>query len=404
MASVKVQLNTSKKNKIGESPVIIQILHNRKKRILSTGDYLNEVEWDKSTGLVIEKSKSVEHKRYLQKLNSKIRRIINEIKEAILELEEKQKHFTVDQIIAKVKTKDIQCSIFSYTQTLITRLKIAGKNGNSQAYKSFLSVFINFRNSKDLSFDELNYKILVSFEEYLQGKGRTVNAISFHMRTLRSVYNKAIKEGVAHQELYPFKDYQVKREKTSKRAIIKGDIAMIKQLDLTDQPDLDKARDYFLFSFYTRGMAFVDIAFLKVKNIVGDRLTYSRSKTNQKFTIKLTDQCFSIIQKYNDLKDRESFIFPIIINPEGNQYTQYRNGMRLTNKKLKIVGEMIGLEIPLTTYVSRHSWATIAKRSGIPTAIISEGLGHETERTTQIYLDSFENQVLDDANDLITNI
>jgi integrase len=130
-------------------------------------------------------------------------------------------------------------------------------------------------------------------------------------------------------------------------------------------------------------------------------LTESPSST---FRLAFTPQVSEIISRYNDLTKKDSYLFPIIIDPKGDIYTQYRNGMRLANKKLNKIGGLIGLDIPLTTYVSRHSWATIAKRSGIPTAVISEGLGHETERTTQIYLDSFENDVLDDANDLITNI
>lgn len=185
-----------------------------------------------------------------------------------------------------------------------------------------------------------------------------------------------------------------------KRAIVNGDVKAIKNLNLCNNPELDKARDYFLFSFYPCKTTFVDIANLKVKNNAGDRLTYSKSKTNQKFTIQLTTQCLSIIEDYNDRTVKENFLFPIILHPDGDQYTQYRNGIRLTNKKLKKIGKMIGLEVPLTTYVSRHPWASIAKRSGIPTAIIYKGLSHETERTTQIYLDSFENGVLDNANDL----
>jgi integrase len=246
--------------------------------------------------------------------------------------------------------------------------------------------------------------MLKNFEEYLQRKNLKINAISFHMRTLRAVYNRAIKEGFAKQELYPFKAYTIKREKTTKRAIVKANISELKALDLSNSPDKDQARDYFLFSFYCRGMSFVDMAYLKVSNIIGDRLYYSRNKTNQKFTIRITPQIAEIIQKYNDLKDPDSYIFPMIKNPEGDIYTQYRNAMRLTNKKLNKIGKELGTPIPLTTYVSRHSWATIAKREGIPTAVISEGLGHESERTTQIYLDSFENEVLDNANDLITNI
>jgi integrase len=157
-----------------------------------------------------------------------------------------------------------------------------------------------------------------------------------------------------------------------------------------------------MFSFYNRGMNFADMAFLKVSNIESGRITYYRQKTGQRFSIKITDKTKAIIDKYNDLNNADSYLFPIIYR-EGKEYLDYKNAMRLMNKKLKKISEILNLDIPLSTYVSRHSWATIAKRSGISTAVISEGLGHSTEEITQVYLDSFENDVLDDANELIIN-
>ena len=150
-----------------------------------------------------------------------------------------------------------------------------------------------------------------------------------------------------------------------------------------------------------RGMSFIDIAFLKVMDIVNGRVLYSRKKTGQKFSIKITREAKSIIEKYSDQKYPDSYIFHIIKRRK-KEFLDYRNAMRLTNKKLKKIGEKAEIKIPLTMYVARHSWATIAKRSGIPTAVISEGMGHDSELTTQIYLDSFESSVLDEANEQIT--
>ena len=150
-----------------------------------------------------------------------------------------------------------------------------------------------------------------------------------------------------------------------------------------------------------RGMSFIDMAYLRNRDIVNGRLTYARKKTGQKFSIKLTPEAEKIIKKYSYNDKPDGYVFQIL-DRKGYEYLDYKNALRLTNKKLKILGEMAGCSIPISTYVSRHSWATIAKRAGIPTAVISEGLGHDSEKTTQIYLDSFENKVLDDANELIT--
>ena len=405
MATLKYVLNKSRQYTNGEFLIYLRINYKGSRRLVSMKKTTSLVFWDYKNGkVVIDSGLSKERKRYLEILKSYLEEKFATYKRELINLELRKPFYTIDDIVDLIETHQSSTSLFKFTENLIARLEKSGKVGNSKAYKNTLSVFKGFRNNRDLSFDELSYKVIKNFEEDLQSRDRSVNAISFHMRTLRSVYNKAIKEGVAHLESYPFKDYQIKREKTSKRAIVKDNIASIKELDLSNNPDLDKARDYFLFSFYTRGMSFVDMAHLKVSNISEDRIYYSRNKTNQKFSIKLIPQITTIISKYNNLQNRESYLFPIIIDPAGDIYTQYRNALRLTNKKLNKIGKMVGLSVPLTTYVSRHSWATIAKREGIPTAIISEGLGHETERTTQIYLDSFENDVLDNANELISKI
>lgn len=404
MASIKVQLNSQKENSQGEQPIIIQIIHNRKKRILYLGHNLLPTQWDTKEQMAIEKSKSKEQRLYLQRLNSVIAQKKSTIKKVIVDLQETGNPFSIDEILDQVKEKKSKTTLFSYAKLISKKMLDAGRIGNSKYYVASMTAFKKFRNYKDLTFDELNYKMIIRFEEHLQKQNCKLNSIAAYMKVLRALYNGAIKEGLAKQDYYPFNKYKIKLEKTTKRAIVKGSISEMRQLDFSNRPELELPRNIFLFSFYCRGMSFVDIANLQAKNIIGDRLYYSRNKTNQKFTIRLTEPMQEIIKKYNDLKVPNSYIFPMITNTDGDTYLQYQNAMRRTNKKLKIIGKMLKLSIPLTTYVSRHSWATIAKREGVPTAVISEGLGHETERTTQIYLDSFENQVLDDANDLITDI
>ncbi len=403
MASVKVILRKEKKNKHEQYPVSFLIIHNRNKRYISLKQYLKENEWDPTEGLAIEKSRDKEHKIYLQKLNRTIIKRREEFKRAIIDLDEKGASYTVDMIISACSSISSNISFFKYTEQLINRFENLGNYGNARVYRQALNMFQKYRDEKDLTFKEFNYKMVIDFEEFLLKRGSKVNTVFTYMRKLKAVYNRAIKEEVVKEEFYPFKNYQIRNEKTTKRAISKENITAIKNLELSDQTQID-ARNIFLFSFYCRGISFIDIANLQVKNIDGDRLYYSRNKTKQKFSIRLTDQMFGIIKEYNDLVDPESYIFPIIAKDEEDRHKKYLNSLRLTNKKLKELGKMVGLSFPLTTYVARHSWATIAKRQGISTAVISEGLGHETERTTQIYLDSFENDVLDAANDLIINI
>jgi integrase len=318
-----------------------------------------------------------------------------------LELENDKKPFTVDDIISKMRSNSTSTTVFKYAEEFIKKLEKTGKIGNASIYTTVLNAFKNSRNEQDLSFNQLNYRVVKDFEEYLQEKKIKINTISLYLRTLRAIYNYAIKDKAAQQALYPFKDIKIKSEVTSKRALTKEDITKIRNLKLEEGSELDKARDYFLFSFNMRGMSFVDMAFLKNSNIVEGRLQYARQKTGQKLSIKITLEAQKIIEKHSYSTDPDSYIFQIVYR-KGHEYLDYRNALRLTNKKIKLIGETAKCSIPISTYVSRHSWATIAKRAGISTAIISEGLGHDSEKTTQIYLDSFENKVLDDANELVT--
>jgi len=223
------------------------------------------------------------------------------------------------------------------------------------------------------------------------------------LRTLREIINRAIKEGLSEETAYPFKNIPIKSEQTRKRAVNREVIKKVEELDVSYDKNLKFYKDLFMFSFYNRGMSFVDLAYLKVKNIENGRLNYTRRKTGQLFSIKITPKAQVIIDIYCKSKQPEDYLFQIIHRKE-NEYQDYRNAMRFMNKELKKISELLNLDISLSSYVSRHSWATIAKKSGISTSVISEGLGHTTEEVTQVYLDSFENDVLDDANDLITNM
>jgi integrase len=395
MSSVKVMLYKFKEKSNGSQAVVMQIIKDRHKKVLFLGHYVKPEHWDYEADLPTSK-----HPNSVR-LKNVIRGKLNETEKIILDLEDRKKPFTVEDIVNKLNASESSEMTFPFWEGIIAKLKLQGMIGNSTIYNHCLDVFKEFREEKDISLKHIDLKLLENFKDFLIERGCKVNTISIHLRTLRAVYNRAIKEKAVNEELYPFKNFKISTEKTKKRAIRKEDIDKIIKLDLSKRPDLDYARDLFLFSFYLRGISYIDIAFLSVSNIFGERINYTRKKTRQKFSIKITDQAFAIIKKYNNLEDKKSYIFPIL-KREGEEYLDYRNAMRLTNKKLEKLSIMAKLAEPISTYTARHSWATIAKRSGIPTAIISEGLGHDSEETTQIYLDSFENEVLDKANELIT--
>ena len=194
-----------------------------------------------------------------------------------------------------------------------------------------------------------------------------------------------------------FRKVKTSIEKTVKRAIPIKYIRKLKSLDLRNNPSLAFARDMFLFSFYTRGMSFIDIAYLQKKDLRNNVLTYRRKKTGQKLHIHW-EMCMQQIVDLYHADDGIQFMFSIIDDPQKDCRRQYQNALTRINRNLKKLGEEIGLDVPLTMYVARHSWATTAHNEGIPLAVISEGMGHDNEKTTQVYLASIENSVVDKAN------
>lgn len=399
MARAKIVLYKSKKLKDGSHPIMLRITHRKKIKYIYLNFAVHEGDWDESTQTLTTKDKRL--KRTYNSHNVKFHKTYSKALEVISQFESEGKLYRVEQIVRKIV--GIQSSTFiKFTENLIEELKERGNDGNARAYQSNLNIFKEFIGEKDLTFDEIDFSLVKKFETWLFKKGNQINGVGFQLRTLRAIYNRAIKEGLARKDLYPFENFKIKTEKTIKRALTKEEIIQIRDINLDKYQGQNRARDFFMFSFYCMGMSFVDIAYLKVKDIHKGRLNYSRQKTTQLYNMALLEPAMEIIKKYSDLQEKDDFVFPILDNNHSDIHNLYLSQMRNQNRRLKEIEKKLELSIPLTSYVARHSWATIAKRSGIPTAVISEGLGHTTEKTTQIYLDSFENEVLDAANRLIT--
>lgn len=280
----------------------------------------------------------------------------------------------------------------------IIQLRRLGKERTSETYAAALKSFMTFRGYRDVSIERLTTVMMQEYEAWLKAKGISMNTTSFYMRILRAAYNRAVDEGLAKQQ-FPFRHVYTGICKTVKRAVSVEDIKRIKRLDLSGRPALDFARDMFMFSFYTRGMSFIDMAYLKKTDLQGGVLCYRRRKTGQLLYIRWERCMQCIIEKYADTGT--GYLLPIIRAGGGNDRLQYQNAMRLVNNKLKQVAVLAGMSGGLTMYVTRHSWASIARSKHIPLSVISEGMGHDNEATTQIYLASIDTATVDRANRLI---
>lgn len=287
-------------------------------------------------------------------------------------------------------------SFNEYIQQLISNLKLQGRYGTARNYEKAFKSFNKFCGGDKIPIEYVDSNIVLKYNNYLMGRGVIRNTISFYMRILRAVYNNAAANGYIEQA-YPFSCVYTGVDTTRKRAVNENVIIKLMQLNLTAQPSLELARDMFVFSYSTRGMAFIDMAFLRKRDINYGEISYIRHKTGKRLTIKVEPCIEKIVSKYAD--SHTLFVFPVIYSSDASEaYKQYQSSLGYYNKLLKILGNMIGLQTPLTSYSARHSWATAARNMNIPISVISAGMGHNSVNTTQIYLDQLDNSVIDSAN------
>lgn len=268
-----------------------------------------------------------------------------------------------------------------------------GRTRTSETYISALHSFIKFNSDEDIMLYEITAEVMEDYERYLKNRNLTMNSISFYMRTLRTVLNKAVKLHLVESST-PFQSVYTGIAQTVKRAIDIDSIKRIKEVDLGLYPHLAYARDIFLLSLSLRGMSFIDMAYLTYNNLRGGYLTYYRRKTGGRLDIRWELQMQSIIDKYP--KDSR-YLLPILTNGADDRQT-YKKLSKRINRHLRQVGEIAQLPIPLTMYVARHSWASIAKQKQIPISVISDALGHDSEKTTLIYLSTLDTSAVDNAN------
>lgn len=293
-----------------------------------------------------------------------------------------------------------EMSFISFMKSVVIQLKQLGRVRTSETYKATLNSFMAFLKEQDVPIYGITSNLMLLYEAYLKGRGVCMNTVSFYMRNLRAVYNRAVEKGLTPQN-NPFRHVYTGVDKTVKRAIPIKAIKALKMLDLSKKPSLEFARDIFMFSFYTRGMSFIDMAYLKKTDLHNGILTYKRRKTGQELNIRWEKCMAEIIAKYP--KNETDFLLPII-KEKGGERRQYDNALHLVNYHLKELSTMLKLQRPLSMYVARHSWASAAKTKNVPLSVISEGMGHDSEATTQIYLASLETSVVDKANKMILDL
>lgn len=398
--STKVVLFTSKILKNGEHPIMIRVIKDRKIKYFSIGESCHPNLWDAKN--------NAPRKAHPQRkeLELKIDLKKNEVKKLLLDMENEKQDFSLDEFGHKYKASTKRTTFFSYLNEIIDELTKEGRIGYAVSHKDLRRVLLAFRDGRDFQFSDIDQAFLRKFEQDCRVRHFKENTMGVYFRTLRAVYNKAIKDGYAKKASYPFDGFKVARLKndTKKRAIRKEDVKKIEALQLTAYSRLFHSRNFFLFSYYCSGINFVDVAKLQWSNFKeqGDKvmLSYVRSKTDKLFLIQLLAPAIEIYNYYKANKTGD-YVFPYLDKDKHNTPVSIDNRLKKTktqtNQDLKELAQQAEIDENITTYVARHTFATTLKRQGVSISKISELMGHDSEKTTNTYLGDFEIEDLYEA-------
>jgi integrase/recombinase XerD len=396
MASIKIILR-EKITKDGNFPVVLRIIKNRKSKLISLGFECLKKDWDEvSSQFKKSHSNYITRNRILLKHKDRALQIIDGFLMENID-------FTLNQFEEKfrgVKSSNITVSEFWLEK--IQDLNIAGRTGNARAYKDVYNSFFKYSTNKNLVFREITTSYLDKYETYLRSNNNSDGGIGIKMRTIRALFNYAIKNGIVDEKYYPFKNFKISKFKAKglKKALPREDIKLMEALDVTNYPHLIDTRNYLVFSYYMGGMNFVDLMKLKWSNIQGDRIEYTRSKTKGRFKIKMLGPVKEIVSYYRSQNRATDYVFPILLkdnlSPMQIENRKHKT-LRRFNKQLKEIAKIQGVSENVTSYVIRHSFATNLKFAGISTDLIGQTMGHNDVSVTNSYLKEFEDEVIDDV-------
>ncbi|WP_276345626.1 site-specific integrase [Daejeonella sp. JGW-45] len=406
MVHYKLILNDKRESKEQVYSVVVRITFNKNNTTLSTGIRVKREHWDANTQKVLKA-----HPNF-QVLNKTISEFYLKIQKFIHQLDENEEFSFAalkERLDEKAKPYKINTNITfnEYSTQIITELFAINKVGNALVYQTASNRLIGFAKDRKLKFKEIDYTFLESFQRHLISKGVKQNSVSNYLRTIRAIYNRAIKAKIIDRSFYPFTEVPIKSERTAKRAVLANDLAKILKLDLKENTREWHARNYFFLSFSLIGISFTDLAYLKTSNIIKGRIVYRRRKTRKEYSIKITSIAQRIIKNYDGRN--EKYLLPIlpasIIEDSLPANQKIHQWIKTTNKWMKELANACDLPETLTTYVARHTWATTAKRLGYSNELIAEAMGHEYgNKITNIYLDNFEQSVIDELNERVNEV
>lgn len=373
-----------------------QVTHRRSTRTVYTDYHITPEEWDGRTSF-IRITGTPERQAELRLITSKLRWDCKQITSLITEKEQAMVEYTADDIVSAFRLLPPCPTWFGFIHGMVAKKIRIGRLGTAKTYRDALASFSRFRNGEDIAIDALDAELMNQYEAWLKAQGVKRNSSSCYLRTLRTLYRKAVEKGLATDKDI-FRRVFTGFASTVKRALPLDTIRTIRRLSLPDGSDLAFSRDMFMLCIYLQGISFVDMAYLKKNDIKNGLLQYCRKKTGQSVSIGWELVMQEIVDTYAHLTVGSPYLLPIITKQDGTERRQYERMEHKVNRLLKKIGALVGLQIPLTTYVGRHCWASTMRDMGVSLSIVSKGLGHESLRTTQIYLSSIDTEGVVKAN------
>lgn len=416
MASINLVYRASTRHGRHRGSLSLRIIHCRQvKTITLAGCRIYPDEWDGRSRSVVCPEDTPRRSDYLEGVKSRVRQQTDVIYGFISTLE-RQGRYSLDDLMRLCRRKTDEGKLLGYAETLARELERRGQERTARAYRTVTRGIVRFNKGRDIPLGQLNSCLIKDFEIYLKTAGRLPNTVSYYMRNLRAIYNKAIADKrIVNRGANPFAGVYTGVTRTMKRALSLDEVKRLHELDFAAllrecgpgirerqaAENLCRSWRYFDFCLYTRGMSFVDLAYLRKENIRGGFIRYVRKKTGQQIEVKVTSEIQDVIDSFAKETAGSPYVFPIIRNNGKPARLQYESALRSQNHRLKRLAGLAGIGKAVSTHWARHTWASVGKQRNLPVGVISECLGHTSERTTRIYLDSLENSLLDAANDTV---
>lgn len=423
--SITPMLNIRKTTSDGRYTLVIQLIRARRRGVIFTPYRLLPEEFDKNKRRAIATNRRKDHRAHIHEVNAFLDQQIAGIKHIVMELEREQRSFEVHEITAAFRRRYDNRYIRTFFLEQIAALRHEGSQGTANNYRSTLTIFEKFSGMRRIHFDHVDENLLMDFERYLRCIPLQPNTVTFYMANFRAVYNKARKRGYVTRSNSPFNAVSFRIGKTRKLAVSADVIRKIAEAEFSDSARLTLARDMFMFSFYTRGMSFVDMAYLRQGDISGGIIRYRRRKTGQIYSVKVIPQAQEILDRYRKLCHPWALPVMFDLGPDGQTmepmvctgttpeelrefeasvYRRYKYNLTHYLRFYREIQKKLQLPVKPSFNVARHSWASLARDEGIPVSVISVSLGHTSEKTTQIYLDELDNKKVDDANRVVAGL